>query len=138
MSTDIRKVKVVLDTNIIISALGFGGKPRQILNLAIENKIQAVSSPVLLAEFEDIVFKKFPILAKNYKKIERQLKEVFKIVKPEISITKLSDKADNRVLEAALEGKCEFIVTGDQGLLELGSFRKTKIVTATEFLNLIL
>ncbi|MBI2040465.1 putative toxin-antitoxin system toxin component, PIN family [Candidatus Microgenomates bacterium] len=46
----------------------------------------------------------------------------------------LRDEDDNRVLEAAREGNCDFIVTGDQDLLDLGKYKKIKILTSEEFL----
>ena len=72
--------KVILDTNIIISALGFGGKPREILSLILDNQIQGVISSVLLAELEDVVNKKFPLLSSDLEKTKKQIRKKFKIV----------------------------------------------------------
>ncbi len=130
-------VNVLLDTNIIISAIGFGGKPREILTLVLEKRISAITSPVLLAELEDIIFKKFPPLSPEYKKIEKLIRKKFKIVEPKKTLQIVKDKADNRVLEAAMEGDCRYIVTGDKELLTLGSFRKIQIITASQFLKII-
>ncbi len=129
------KAKVVLDTNIIISAIGFGGKPRKILNLVLDKRICAVTSPVLLAEFEDIIFKKFLLLADGFEKINRQIRKNFKLVSPQKTINILKDEPDNRVLEAAISEKCSHIVTGDKELLKLHNFRKISILTADEFLR---
>lgn len=137
MNTDTGRIKVVLDTNILISAIGFDSNPRKVLNLVLERKILAISSPSLRAEFEDVVFKKFPLLAKRFEKINKQLKKAIKIVRPTISLNAVRDKTDNHVLEAAVEGKCNYVVTGDKDLLNLGSYGKIKIVTATEFLSLL-
>ena len=134
--TTVNKIKVVLDTNIIISALGFGGKPRVILQLVLNKNIKAVSSSVLLAELEDIIFKKFPLLADQFDKINKQIRKNFKLVKPKKSLHILKDEPDSRVLEAAIEGKCEYIITGDKELLDLGSFKDLRIVTADDFLKL--
>lgn len=137
MSTDMDEnpVKVTLDTNILISALGFGGKPREILQLILEDQITAVISSTLLAEFEDVVTKKFPVLSYNFERINKKIKKKFTIVKPKESLHIVKDEDDNRVLEAALEGKCDFIVTGDKELLTLNSFKGIKIVTADQFLT---
>lgn len=128
-------VKIVIDTNIIISAIGFGGKPREILQLVLEKKVQAITTPVLLAELGDVVEKKFPKLSNDFEKIFRQIRKKFLIVKPQMSIHILEDEPDNRVLEAAVKGKCTYIVTGDKELLNLGVFRKIKIVKANQFLS---
>ena len=131
------KPSVVLDTNIIISAIGFGGKPRKILNLVLENHISVVTSPILLVELEDIIFKKFPLLAGSFERINRQIKKKFKIVRPKTSLYVLKDEPDNRVLEAALEGESQYIITGDKELLNLKSFKTIKIITADEFLAVL-
>jgi len=134
MTIGTKKINVVLDTNIIISSIGFGGKPRKILNLVLENKIQATSSPVLFAELEDIIFKKFPIFIKDFEKISKLLKKKIRIINPKISINIVRDKADNRVLEAAVDGKCQYIITGDKDLLDLKKYKQIYIVTADQFL----
>lgn len=61
---------------------------------------------------------------------------IFKIVQPKVALDVVKDSPDNRVIEAAVEGRCSFIITGDKELLELKTFRKIKIVTVREFLHL--
>src|ERR1041385_8567715 len=102
MNLDIKKnpVKVLLDTNILISALGFGGKPRQVLQMVLEKKLKAISSPILLAEFHEVISKKFPQLSAHLQRIENKVKKVFIIVNPKQSINIVRDIDDNRVLEA--------------------------------------
>jgi putative PIN family toxin of toxin-antitoxin system len=134
--TSVSKIKVVLDTNVIISAIGFGGKPRIILELVLTKNIQAISSNVLLAELEDVIYKKFPLLTPEFEIINKQLRKNFKIVKPKKSVHILKDEPDNRVLEAAFESRSQYIVTGDKELLELESFGNIKIISAAEFLNI--
>lgn len=127
--------KVTLDTNILISGIGFGGKPREILRLILEDKIEAITSPLLLAEFEDVINKKFPKLAYSLSLISKQVQDKFKIVNPKKSILVSRDEDDNRVLEAAYEGKCSYIITGDRDLLDLKTFKSIKIVTPDTFLS---
>lgn len=64
LDTDENRVKVVLDTNILISAIIFGGKPNQVLLLVLKDKIQAITSPILLAELREVLNKKFPLSEK--------------------------------------------------------------------------
>lgn len=130
-------VKVVLDTNILISAIGFGGKPREILLLVIEKKIRVVTSAILLAELIEVISKKFSELEPKLFAIEKKIKKSFIMVQPKIALSISRDEDDNRILEAAVEGNCDFIVTGDKDLLDLGKCKHTKIVTAEEFLKLL-
>lgn len=129
--------KVILDTNILISAVGFGGKPREILNLVLKKQIKAFTSPTLLAELEDVIHKKFPILSEDFNRLRRQIKKNFKIVRPKETIEVLKDTDDNRVLEAAIEGNCDYIITGDSELLGLNVYRKVEIITPEQFIKLL-
>ncbi len=135
--TNENPVKVVFDTNILISAVGFGGKPRALLLLAQQKRIRATTSSILLAELSEVVNKKFPRLVPNLQRIERRIKRTFTIVQPKISISIVKDDDDNRVLEAAIEGKCQYIVTGDRELLDLGSFKGIRIVSPDQLLDFI-
>lgn len=139
MNLDIKKkpIKVLLDTNVLLSALGFGGKPREVLLLILEKKIQAIISPILLSEFHEVINKKFTRLADELPRIEKQIKKIFILVYPKESLQVVRDIDDNRVLEAAVEGECNFIVTGDRDLLELGSFQDIKIITPNSFLQML-
>ena len=132
-----RKVKVLLDTNILISALGFGGKPREIFKLVLDKKIKAISSSILLAEFDDVISKKFPKLAIHLSRIQKLFRKNMKIIKPGHSVHVLQDDSDNRVLEAALEGNCDYIVTGDKDLLDLKIYKKIIILKPNDFLSSI-
>ena len=135
LGTSGNRVKVILDTNILISALGLGGIPRKVFILALEKKILAVTSPILIAELREVISKKFPKLSQHLPAIERVIKDSFLIVQPETIINILKDTDDNRVLEAALEGMCSFIITGDKELLDLGYFDNIEILTANRFLE---
>ena len=132
-----KTLKIIADTNIIISGLGFGGKPRMILEKIAENKIKAYISPVLLSELEDVVSKKFPKLFLHFGIIQRLITKKFKLVYPQETITILEDDDDNRVLEAAKAGKVSYIVTGDRELLDLGNYEGIKILTAYKLLKLL-
>ena len=129
-------IRIVLDTNILISAIAYGGKPLQILSLVIENQIIATTSPILLAELREILSKKFLTLSSADLELAlHQISEKFITINPKIALKIVKDDDDNRVLEAAVEGRCEYIITGDKELLELGTFKNIKIVTADQFLN---
>jgi|SRR3989344_5150464 len=135
--TDESPIKVVLDTNILISAIAFGGKPKDVLDLVLEERIIAITSPILLAEFKEIYRKKFPLLEEDFELTIKNIEEIFGIIQPIKTLDLLRDNDDNRVLEAALEGNCDYIVTGDKDLLELKSYKVIQIVTAEQFLKIM-
>lgn len=124
----------MLDTNVIVSAILFGGKPRQVLETTLAGQNLAVTSPVLIAELSEIMHKKFPFKTNELEYIEEQIKSEFEIVHPRQALNKLHDEADNRVLETASVGKCKFIITGDKELLQLAKFKNIQIVTPNYFL----
>ena len=128
-------MKIVLDTNILISAFIFGGKPRQILSLVLAGKLQAFISPLLIAEFFDVVNKKFDLSAEELTLAKNQIENKLIIVQPKKEIKISRDEDDNRVLETAIEGECNYIVTGDSDLLDLKNFKNIKIVTPDGFLS---
>lgn len=130
-----KPLKVVLDTNILVSALIFGGKPEQVYNLVLEKQITAVISMVLFSELLETLIKKFNFVPKRIEQLERVIKKHFKIVYPKATINAIKDDDDNRVLEAALESRCGYIVTGDSDLLDLKTFKNIKIVTPDIFLS---
>ncbi|KKR31382.1 MAG: hypothetical protein UU37_C0002G0063 [Candidatus Gottesmanbacteria bacterium GW2011_GWA2_41_12] len=130
-------MKVVLDTNIVISAIVFGGLPEQILKKVRQKEIIAVSSLSLIAELIDILSKKFGFPKNKLKLIEKKIKKISMIVYPDKTINVLEDEPDNRVLEAGLEGEAEYIVTGDKDLLRFGEYKGIKIVTAKIFFDII-
>lgn len=127
-------LKVVLDSNILVSALVFGGKPEQILERIISLQVQAIISPILISELTEVLIKKFKFTPDRIQSTEDIIKESFKLVYPSKEISILNDEDDNRVLEAAVEGEDDFIVTGDRGLLKLGKYRGVQIMTAKQFL----
>ena len=127
--------KVLLDTNIVISSILFGGKPRKIIKFIQEGKIISIISSVLLAELNDVLVKKFKFTPNKLALVDDLMKENFMLVRPSHTIDILSDKDDNRVLEAAIEGECDYIISGDRDLLQLAKFHKTKNVTADTFLS---
>lgn len=128
-------LNIVLDTNVIISAIVFGGKPRQLLTLIQENKIAAYTTPLLIAELLEILVKKFQFAPKKVALVQELLNESFSIVYPSETIHIVRDEDDNRVLEAAIEGSCTYIVTGDKDLLEIKTFRNISILKPDDFLS---
>lgn len=128
---------VVLDTNVFISALIFTGKPAQLFELLIEKKYFVVISPTLLAELIDVLKKKFRFNEERLLTVEKDITALCNMVHPKNSLNILKDIADNRVLEAAVEGKCKYIVTGDKQFLKIKKHRGINIITSSEFLKLL-
>lgn len=130
-----RVVRIVLDTNVLISGIVFGGKPGEVLEMIRSKELLGITSPVLLAELGDILSKKIMYPKSRVLQMEKKMRRTLQVVQPVKSINVVRDDDDNRVLEAAIEGKCEYVVTGDKDLLDLKSYRGIRILTPTEFLD---
>lgn len=128
-------LRVVVDTNVLVSGIVFRGNPHQILQAVIDRRIQAISSKTLLAELTEILSKKMDYSPDKIRQITDQLEDLIEIVQPEKIIEVCRDTDDNRVLEAAAAGKSDFIVTGDKDLLVLKKYKTIRILTPAEFVD---
>ncbi|MBF0478807.1 MAG: putative toxin-antitoxin system toxin component, PIN family [Candidatus Omnitrophica bacterium] len=132
-------MKVVLDTNVLISAIIFGGKSRDILEMAISGKIKlAISQDILKELAEVLIDKKFQSPASFVQQIIHELFEISElvIVTSKINVIK-NDPDDNRILECAVGAEADYIVSGDKDLLTLKHFGKIKILSPSDFGGLI-
>jgi len=129
---------VVLDTNILISAIIFGGKPRKVLRLVLGNKIKAFISPYILFELNDVLYKKFNFAEEKIKEVEELIKENFIFVYPKKTLSIVKDApADNRILECAVEAGVNYLISGDtKHILRLKKIDGVKIVSVREFLEI--
>lgn len=134
-------LRVVLDTNVLISILIRSGKPRELWNAVLEERITPVTSVELLSEFVEVFSRpKFRTYAKAAyaRKLAEDLKRmgIVCIVKNRLSEI-AEDPADNRVLEAADVGRADYVASGDNHLLRLRHFKGIRIVTVNEMLEIL-
>jgi putative PIN family toxin of toxin-antitoxin system len=128
--------RVVLDTNVYISALLFGGFPGSVLELAILGAFTLILSPALLDELDEKLRAKFEMTMEDTAFLRARLETLGEIVEPgEVLKVIVDDPDDNRVLECAVKGKADLIVSGDRHLLKLGMYRGIKIVTVRQFME---
>ena len=129
-------MKIVIDTNVVVSALFFGGKPQELLRHAITGALDVFVSKEIVKEYNELIKR---ITDKYSGK-----KELFSIndflskcsvVYPSRKIDICRDCDDNKFLECALEAKCLYIVSGDNDLLALKHFEDVEIVTVAEFFD---
>ncbi|MDP3722133.1 MAG: putative toxin-antitoxin system toxin component, PIN family [Candidatus Omnitrophota bacterium] len=127
--------RLVLDTNVVVSALLFDGPPAALVRLVVEGELVSLTSPSLLAELQRVLVSKFqypPSLAELAVTEWRALSEH---VEPTVTLAVVAqDPSDNRVLECAVSAHAEAIVSGDKHLLALKSFRGIPILSPHAFL----
>ena len=129
--------RIVLDTNVLISAILFGGKPRRVLDLVISGSIDCTLSTVILDELKDVLQRpRFGFSADVCFHIIEELHGACDIISPSVSVDVIrSDPDDNRILECAVEAQAHFIVSGDPHLLDLGKFEKIRILSPADYLK---
>ena len=129
-------MRVVLGSNIVVSAIVFGGKPEEVVDLARTRKIRAVYSEPMLSEVLRILEVKFGFSKSRLQTVNKLFSRRMTFVTPEQALHVLADDPDNRILEAAVAGNCDHIVTGDKPLLALGKYKNIEILSVNEFLKL--
>ena len=132
------KKRIVIDTNIFLSALGWGGKPEKIIDEVMHGKYELVSS---IKQFEEIAnvlnYPKFDFSDNQKQRFLLLITELATIIRTKKDLRIVDDVKDNMILEIANETKIDYIVTGDDDLLRLKEFKNTKIVTVSNFLNIL-
>jgi len=135
MLIESKKPRVVIDTNVFVSGLNFTGKPNEILELFIKGDIEVFISPFILSEIERILRERFEWGEGNIHRVLDQIKRQTILVHPKLEITVIKQKDDdNRILECAIEGKAQCLISGDKKhLLPLKEYQGTKILSPAEF-----
>ncbi len=129
-------MKIVIDTNVIASAIFFGGLPYSLIDALMLNKINACTSDEISNEYHEIIKRlslKYPKKAPNLS-LDIIIEKMENIT-PTTHVEVCRDPDDNKFIECAIEGKCIYIVSGDKDLLTLKNFNDIQIVTVSEFLN---
>lgn len=128
--------RVVADTNILVSALQFGGKPKQLLDLAADGQIDLVTSEAILAEALRVLRDKFSRAPDWLAEADQQLRVIARLVEPTERLQVIeADPTDDRTLECAVAAAADVLVSGDTHLLSLGSFRGSLIQRVAEVLS---
>jgi putative PIN family toxin of toxin-antitoxin system len=138
-------LRAVLDANVIISALiqPKGASGRIVASLLEESSFELVASPAILAEVRRSLT--YPKVRKYIKvsdeDVDLSVAALALIAQPVEGILRVKavaeDPDDNKYIEAALEGRAQYIVTGDSHLKSLKSYRGIRIVTPRVFLDLL-
>jgi putative PIN family toxin of toxin-antitoxin system len=132
-------VRIVLDTNVWVSALAFpdGACDQLLRRLLRHHAVELFASSFILKEFERVLLKKLDFSYEETKSACRILRRLVTFVEPAELVKVVKEKdADNRILECALAAKAELLVTGDtKHLLPLKSFRGIAIKSPREVLD---
>lgn len=131
-------IKAILDTNVIVSAIVFGGKPREVLNLVIEGKVKLFLSKPIVDEVKEILGgRKFRFGNPYVTAIGQELESISEIVYPQKRLRIIKeDPDDDMFIECAVAARADYIISGDKHLLNLLRYDNIKIVNAADFINI--
>ncbi|MGD1096911.1 MAG: putative toxin-antitoxin system toxin component, PIN family [Bryobacteraceae bacterium] len=130
------RLRVVLDTNVLIAAFTnpLAGIPFQIWRNAVDRRYTLLISPAIVDEFAAVLRRKFSWDDFEILPQVKLLARVAEIITPKIVLTMIAeDDADNRILECAVAGQADLIVSGDNHLRRLKAFRGMGIIRPVDF-----
>ena len=129
-------MRIVCDTNVLVSGFLFKGNPRKILRLASQGHVENYISPEILHEVEEVLRRpKFAVASPEIRLVIELFQRTFTLVTPTTRVNAVPrDQDDNAVIEAALEAGAAQIVSGDRHLRKLARWRHIGIVSPAQFL----
>ena len=133
-----RKLKIVADTNVLVSSLLWRGPEHRLIKLIEIGALDGYTSPMILEELHEVLQEpRFSFELSEAVEAVGYFVSVLAVVDPKIRLDVVGeDPADNRVLECALEAGVDYVVSGDQHLLRLGECRGIRVIRAPELLKI--
>lgn len=127
-------MRIVIDTNVLISGVFFGGFPRKILSAVVGQKIIACATPEIINEYEEIVQEMINRKQGHINKtILSPLIKAMEIIEPVTHVEICRDRDDNKFLGCAKDSHALYIVSGDRDLLVIKEYESIQIMTAKDF-----
>lgn len=129
-------MRIVIDSNVWVSALVFGGMPRKVLETVVQRGHTIVLSQEILTEVRRVLHAKFPDFTGDFEDLLVAVApRVQYIALGSLHVDVCRDPDDNRVLETAVLGGAACIVSGDRDSLTLGAWERVSIVVPSDFLR---
>jgi putative PIN family toxin of toxin-antitoxin system len=129
-------MRVVFDSNVLLAALLFPeGRAAAAVENILDGSDDLVLSPPILREILSVLSRKFSRDREELSRVAVVLAEMGEIVDPSSRVAVFRDEPDNRILECAVEGKADGIVTGDKAMLALGEYQGIRLISLAEYLD---
>lgn len=131
-------LKLVLDTNVLISAINFDAKPELIVRLISSRQVKGYISRFIITETCDTLTSKFNYTDDRIEQVENLLLGAFTLINPKINIDLVKNcPADNKILACAVAAKADYLISGDKKhLMLLKKIKIIPIVSPDQFLKL--
>lgn len=129
-------IKAVFDTNILISSIFWRGPPYELMKKVIRGEILLFTSLPIINELRGVLIREFNVPMEGVEEhVDIIVSNSVMISPPEKLEVIAADETDNRILECAVSGKADYIVSGDKHLLNLQEYEGIKVVKAAELLR---
>ena len=129
-------LRVVVDTNVYISAIFWGGKPRHVIDLGRDGKIQIFTSEDIEQEILDKLMTKFGMNSDDAGRVMADFSTFTKLIRVSRRIHVVKDDPDDdKFIECAVECNAEFIISGDKHLLNMRKYEGIDIMNVATFLK---
>lgn len=132
-------LRIVLDTNVLVSAIVCNGKPRKLFQMGIDGKYKILISKETLDELSEVIQRpKFKMTREDIVRIVSVLMETGANVRITSNFEVINnDPDDNIIINTAYDGNADYIVSGDKDIKDLKNFKKIKIVSVNEMLKIL-
>ena len=132
-------LRVVLDTNVLVSAVVYGGNPRRVLQAAISGAVDISVSEAIIKEFQEVLQR--PQFGLSVQFVHNTIAELTSIAEWVVPTKHHhlvdDDPSDDLVLDCAVAAEADYLVTGDDHLLRLKKFGNVKIVNSQAFVEVL-
>jgi putative PIN family toxin of toxin-antitoxin system len=129
-------MRVVFDSNVLLAALLFpGGRAETAVANILDGVDDLLISRPIIQEVLSVLASKFSRDKEELSRVAVVLGEMGEIVEPSCRLSVFRDDPDNRILECAVEGRAEVIVTGDKAMLAVGKYEGVRLITLADYLD---
>lgn len=127
-------MRVVVDTNVVISGVFFGGAPRRVVEAVIDSEVRANATGEIVEEYSRVVDR---MIERKGGRLRGDAFSVLvsklELIEPVTRVEACRDPDDDKFIGCALDARAVYIVSGDKDLLDMGSYGGVEMVTAAEF-----
>lgn len=129
-------MRIVIDTNVVASAIFFGGKPKQLIELLLQRRFDSFVTAEIIEEYHETVeylINKYP--GRKISVPLTQIVSACNIIESKSQVQVCRDPDDDKFIACAKDAKCLYIVSGDKDLLSIKEYEDIEIITVSEFFN---
>ena len=127
-------MRIVIDTNVVISGVFFGGAPRKVIEAVVDSRAQASATSEILDEYSRVVDE---MISRKQGRLRRDALSVLMskidLIQPATKVEACRDPDDDKFIGCAVDAKAYYIVSGDKDLLDIGEYEGVEIITAADF-----